>query len=79
MRRIALCATSSFPLGSPNPLSSECGPYPTTAPAGRATGTATVTTKAFDPGASAQPGEQVVVVHHDHVLADLVLPGRGAE
>src|SRR6202042_2957076 len=36
---------------------------------------------ALPPGAAAlaEPGEQVVVVHHDHVVADLVLVGRAAE
>src|SRR6202042_3749614 len=34
---------------------------------------------AWSSGCSAEPGEQVVVVDHDHVLADLVLMGRAAE
>ena len=38
-------------------LPSECGPYPATAPAGSATVTATVTTKAFDPAVTSATGD----------------------
>ena len=38
-------------------LPSECGPYPAAAPAGTATVTATVTTKAFDPAVTSVTGD----------------------
>ncbi|HEX4833437.1 MAG TPA: hypothetical protein VH478_20360 [Trebonia sp.] len=42
-------------------LPSECGPYPAAAPAGTATDTATVTTKAFDPAVVAEDSSGAAV------------------